>query len=72
MTMKSQVCTVNKEYNLEVMRRLHEAIRQKQLGLWQNNTIMIPQPPDIDHCDFFLFPKLKGRRFINIEQIKTP
>ncbi|EZA62238.1 Histone-lysine N-methyltransferase SETMAR [Ooceraea biroi] len=39
---------------------------------------MMPQPPyspDMAPCDFFLFPKIKntmkGRRFANIEEIKT-
>ena len=32
----SQVCTINKEYYLEVMRRLREAIRQKRRELWIN------------------------------------
>lgn len=30
--------TVNKEYYLEVMRRLREAIRRKRPGLWKNNS----------------------------------
>ena len=30
--------TVNKEYYLGVMRRLHEAIRQKRPDLWANNS----------------------------------
>jgi len=30
--------TVNKKYYLQVMRRLHEAIRQKRLDLWANNS----------------------------------
>lgn len=95
--------TVNKEYYLEVLRRLREAIRRKRPNLWQNNswqlyhdnalahiallvreflaknaTVIMPQPPyssDMAPCDFFLFPKLKrilkGRRFANIEEIKT-
>jgi len=95
--------TVNKEYYLEVMRRLREAIRRKRPELWQNNswilhhdnapaytsllvrdflakskTNMLPQSPyspDMAPCNFFLFPKLKktmkGRRFANIDEIKT-
>ena len=94
---------VNKEYYLEVMRRLREAIRKKRPELWKNNswllhydnasahssllvrnflaknnTVIMPQPPylpDLDPCDFFLFPRLKrpmkGRRFATIEEIKT-
>ena len=35
----------------------------------------LPYSPDLAPCDFFLFPKLKktmkGRRFGNIEEIKT-
>ena len=30
--------TVNKEYSLEVMRRLREAIRQKHTELWKNQS----------------------------------
>lgn len=33
--------TVNKEYYLEVMRRLREAIRQKRPVLWQNNSWLL-------------------------------
>ncbi|XP_032668800.1 uncharacterized protein LOC116842993, partial [Odontomachus brunneus] len=46
--------------------------------LSKNNTVMMPQPPyspDMAPYDFFLFPELKetmkGRRFANIEKIKT-
>ncbi|XP_032679236.1 protein GVQW3-like [Odontomachus brunneus] len=46
--------------------------------LAKNNTVMMSQPPyspDMALCEFFLFPKLKrtikGRRFANIEEIKT-
>ncbi|UYV68008.1 hypothetical protein LAZ67_5002776 [Cordylochernes scorpioides] len=95
--------TVNKEYYLQVMRNLREAIRQKLPDLWKNknwllhhdnapahtsllvrdflaknNTLMMPQPPyspDLDPCDFFLFPKLKrpmkGRRYATLDEIKT-
>jgi transposase len=42
------------------------------------NTKVIPHPPyspDLAHCDFFIFPKmklkLKGRRFDSIEEIQT-
>ncbi|XP_033212193.1 uncharacterized protein LOC117169795 [Belonocnema kinseyi] len=38
--------TVNKEYYLDVMRRLREAIRYKRKDLWKNNTWMIM----IMHC----------------------
>jgi len=30
--------TINKEYNLEVMRRLHETIRKKRPELWNNQS----------------------------------
>ena len=33
-----QDCTANKEYYLEVMRRLREAIRQKRIELWKNQS----------------------------------
>ncbi|UYV63097.1 hypothetical protein LAZ67_2003127 [Cordylochernes scorpioides] len=54
--------TVNKEYCLQVMRNLREAIRQKR--------------PDLSGpCDFFLFPKLKrpmkGRSYATLDEIKT-
>ncbi|UYV74896.1 hypothetical protein LAZ67_12001710 [Cordylochernes scorpioides] len=46
--------------------------------LAKNNTLMMPQPPyspDLDPCDFFLFPKLKrsmkGRRYATLDEIKT-
>ena len=46
--------------------------------LVKNKTVILPQPPyspDMAPCDFFLFPKLKrtlkGRRFANIDEIKT-
>ena len=46
--------------------------------LAKNNTVIMPQPPyspNLDPCDFFLFPRLKGhmkgRRFATIDEIKT-
>ncbi|UYV60772.1 hypothetical protein LAZ67_1002251 [Cordylochernes scorpioides] len=64
--------TVNKEYYLQVMRNLREAIRQKRLDLWKNKnwllhhdnapahtSLLPPYSPDLALCDFFLFPKLK-------------
>ena len=46
--------------------------------LAENNTVTMPQPPyspDMNPCDFFLFPKikrtLKGRRFTAIDDIKS-
>ena len=39
-----QSCTVNKEYYLEVMRRLCKAIRQKRTELWKNQSWIL-------HCD---------------------
>ena len=33
-----QGCTLNKEYYLEVMCRLHEVIRQKRTELWKNQS----------------------------------
>ncbi|UYV83711.1 hypothetical protein LAZ67_23002247 [Cordylochernes scorpioides] len=75
--------TVNKEYYLQVMRNLREAIRQKRPDLWKNknwllhhdnapaHTSLLICPP----CDFFLFPKLKrpmkGRRYATLDEIKT-
>ncbi|UYV67726.1 hypothetical protein LAZ67_5001784 [Cordylochernes scorpioides] len=64
--------TVNKEYYLQVMRNLREAIRQKRPDLWMNKnwllhhdnapahtSLLPPYSPDLAPCDFFLFPKLK-------------
>ena len=34
-------CTVNKEYYLEVMHRLREAIRRKRPELWKNNSWLL-------------------------------
>ena len=34
----------------------------------------VPQPPyspDLDHCDFWLFPKLRGYRYETIEEMKA-
>ena len=43
--------------------------------LAKNNIVIVSQPPyspDLDSCDFFLFPKLKKpMRFTTIEEIKT-
>ena len=56
---------VNKEYYLEVMSRLREAIRQKRTELWKNQsnkTVIMPQPPyspDLTAAVFFLFSELK-------------
>jgi len=45
---------------------------------WQNNMTTVPHPaysPDLAPCDFYMFPKmklrLKGRRFISIEEIQA-
>ena len=29
-----------------------------------------PYSPDLDHCDFWLFPKLRGCRYETIEEMK--
>ena len=34
----AQGCTVNNQYYLEVMRRLHEVIRQKRTEFWKNQS----------------------------------
>ena len=77
--------TISKEYYLDVLRRLREAIRRKWPILWRSNswmlekhgTVTVPQPPyspDLAPADYFLFPKLKmrlkGRRFKVIKNIK--
>ncbi|UYV83425.1 hypothetical protein LAZ67_23000967 [Cordylochernes scorpioides] len=64
--------TVNKEYYLQVMRNLREAIRQKRPDLWKNKNWLLHHDnapahtslrplysPDLAPCDFFLFPKPK-------------
>ena len=71
----SQGRTVNKEYYLEVMTRLLEAIRQKRTELWKNQSRILQHDnvlllckflvknktysPDFSPVDVFLFPKLK-------------
>ena len=40
----------------------------------KNDTITIPQPPyspDMAPCDILLYPKIKGRRFTAIDDIKS-
>lgn len=41
----------------------------------KNSTHIVPQPPDLASCDFWLFPKLKrplrGHRFNSIEEIQA-
>ncbi|UYV81744.1 hypothetical protein LAZ67_20002183, partial [Cordylochernes scorpioides] len=73
--------TVNKEYYLQVMRNLCEAIGRTKIGFCTTITPLltprcfhrIPQiwPP----VTFFLFPKLKrpmkGRRYATLDEIKT-
>ncbi|UYV80856.1 HADH [Cordylochernes scorpioides] len=74
--------TVNKEYYLQVMRNLREAIRQKRPDLWKNKNWLLHYDNAPAHttqhlapCDFFLFPKLKrpmkGRRYATLDEIKT-
>ena len=29
-----------------------------------------PYSPDVAHCDFWIFPKLRGRRYERIEEMK--
>jgi hypothetical protein len=65
--------TVNKEYYLEVIRRLRDAVWCKRPDLWASRTWQMhhdnaaPYSPDMAPCDFWLFPKLKkplkGSRF---------
>ena len=30
----------------------------------------VPQPPDVDPCDFWLLPKLRGCRYEKFEEMK--
>jgi transposase len=46
--------------------------------LTKNNVTTVPHPaysPDLAHCDFYVFPKmklrLKGRRFASIEEVQA-
>ena len=54
----------------------HRSFKVSQF-LAKNNMTVLPHPPyspDLAHCDFFLFPKLKlrmkGRRFDTIEELQ--
>ena len=90
--------TVNKEYQIEVLREFRKRFLGKRpalfiSGQWhfhQDNTPVhnsildtdyltkmgiqtVPQPPyilDLAPCDFWLFSKLRGRRYETIEEMK--
>jgi hypothetical protein len=41
--------------------------------LAENNTKVIPHPPyspDLAPCDFFLFPRMKGKRFADVSEVR--
>ena len=74
-----QGLTVNKEYNLEVMRRLSEAIRQKRTELWKNQSMITLQVThwclNRNHDSTTVFtgfgPRwLKRKHFARIKEIK--
>ena len=78
---------INKEYYLQVLRRLREAVRRKRPDVWAAKNFQLhyenapahtahvihaflaknsmsfvrqaPYSPDLEPCDFWLFPKLK-------------
>ena len=68
-----QGCTVSKEYYLEVVRRLCEAIRKKRTKLWKNNRGFCTHQY-LAPADSFIFTKLKTpmkeKCFVTIEEIK--
>ena len=53
-----QCRTVNKEYYLEVMRRLRQAIRQKRAELWKNQSWILHNDNAPDHTSMLV------RRFL--------
>ena len=87
--------TVNKEYNVEVLREFRKRFHRKRPALFKScqwhfhqdnapvhNSILVtdyltkmsiktvPQPPyspDLASCHFWLFPKLRGCRYVRIE-----
>ena len=46
--------TVNKEYYLEVMRRLREAIRQKRIELWKNQSWILHHDNEPAHTSLLV------------------
>ena len=79
--------TVNKEYNLEVMRRLRQPIRQKRTELWKKQSWILhhdngafprglcvsfwPKTKPQVPCSPKLKTPMKGKRFATIEEIKS-
>ena len=71
--------TVNKEYNVDVLREFTKRFRQKRPGLFKSKMSIktVSQPPytpDLVPCDFWLFPKfkekLRGCRYETTEEMK--
>ena len=74
--------TVNQQFYLEVLKRLHDSVRKKQPEMWsrywqKNNMMVIPHPPyspDVAPCDFFLLPRttwqMKGKSFADVSEVK--
>ena len=64
--------TINKEYNVEVLKRLRDAVRRKLPRFWSSGDWLFqyivhfivqlcqtPYSPDTALCSFWMFPKLK-------------
>ncbi|UYV80511.1 hypothetical protein LAZ67_19000393 [Cordylochernes scorpioides] len=77
--------TVNKEYYLQVMRNLREAIRQKRPDLWKNKNWLLHHDNAPAHTSLLVRallaknntlmmpqpPPMKGRRYATLDVIKT-
>ena len=71
--------TVNQQFYLEVLKRLHDAVQRNtpncgsQVSGFCIRTMLPPYFPDLAPCDFFLFSRmkrdLKGKRFQNVEEV---
>ncbi|UYV82663.1 hypothetical protein LAZ67_22000430 [Cordylochernes scorpioides] len=61
--------TVDKEYYLQVMRNLREAIRQKRPDLWKNKNWLLHHDNAPAHTS--LLRLVKGRPYATFEEIKT-
>ena len=76
--------TVNKEYYVEVLKEFRKRFHQRRpaifkLGQWHSHYLTkmgintVPHPPyspDLAHCDFCLFPKLRGCHHETVEEMK--
>jgi len=51
----------------------HTALSVQQFLAKKKNMTVIPHPPyspDLAQCDFFLFPRMKGKRFADVGEVK--